>query len=100
MPLVVTCGQVLPTLAESGQSLTVKNSLFWLCVVVAAPFWLVVVTMGGLEVVQQAKGLSTENTPRTLALYALVPAVLPSVVAYGVWRSGDGSPERRGTRPG
>lgn len=77
-----------------------KNSLFWVCVVVAAPFWLLVVTMGGLEVVQQAQGLSTENTPRTLALYALVPAVLLSVAAYGVWGYGDGSPERRGTRSG
>lgn len=77
-----------------------KNSLFWLCAVIAAPFWLVVVTMGGLEVVQQAKGLSTENTPRTLALYALVPAVLLTVAAYAAWRSGGGSPERRGTRSG
>lgn len=64
--------------------------LFWLCAAAAFACWLLVLVMGGLEVVQQAKGLDTEHTPRTLALYALVPAALLSAFAYAAWRWGGG----------
>lgn len=62
--------------------------LFWVCAAAAAVFWFLALTMGGLELAQQSKGLSTEHTPRTLALFALVPATLFSASAYAAWRWG------------
>ena len=53
--------------------------------VAAFPFWVVVVTMGGLEIVQTVQGSETEHTPGRLALYALVPALLISSLAYAAW---------------
>lgn len=69
--------------------------LFWLCAGAAAACWLLALTLGGLEVVQQSKGLSTEHTPRTLAFSALAPATLLSAFAYAAWRRGDGPTGQR-----
>lgn len=69
--------------------------LFRVCAAAAFVCWLLALTMGGLEIVQQVKGLSTEHTPRTLAFSALVPATLLSASAYAAWRWGGGSPDQR-----